>query len=338
MSHMEKLLYLVYIVLFFSIIYMYLDNDQNDQNDQNDIDNSIITDTYVKNPSSYYWINRVDGSGKHIYNNDPINSIYLTLLVKPYQTTACSDKIKCKELNSNCIDGACIPYSNAEIYNSTCCNTDSIQDMGIDTTVFNFPNKYRISLLKMVCENQPIVQHCNLNYTPTITLDDPITQTRQSILDTVINTPYLYSTVKQTITCKNLKDGSRGFGFWNTSADLQHTSIAWFIQIDSADTSGFYAHCQIPAITKNFISFVKLPDLDENEHTYTVDWKKDRIQFSIDGKIVHIETTVIPTDNMAYHNWVDNSVFTYENGSLKHLIQKLKTEKSNQIKSIEIEL
>jgi hypothetical protein len=312
---------------------MYLNNDQNTQNDentQNDIDNnkSIITDTYVKNPTSHYWINRVDGSGKHIYNND---TIYLTLLVKPYQTTECSDKIRCKELNSNCIEGACIPYSNAEIYNGTCCNIDSIQDMGADTTLFNFLNKYRISLLKMVCENKPIVQHCNLRYTPTITLDDPITQTRQSILDTVINTPYLYSSVKQTVTCKNLKDGSRGFGFWNTSADLQQTSIAWFIQIDGSGTSGFYAHCQIPATTKNFISFVKLPDLDENEHTY-------RIQFSIDGKIVHIETVVIPTDNMAYHNWVDNSVFTYENGSLKHLIQKLKTEKSNQIKSIEIEL
>ena len=325
---MSRLLYLVYIVLFFSVIYMYLGNQNN----------SIITDTYIKNPPSHYWINRVDGSGKHLYT---INSMYLTLLVQPYQTTTCSDKIKCSDFNSNCIDNACVPYSNAEIYNGTCCNTDNIQDMSTPTTLFNFPNKYRISLLKMVCENQPIVQHCNLHYTPTITLDDPITQTRQSILDTVINTPYLYSTVNQTVTCKNLKDGSRGFGFWNTSADLQHTSIAWFIQIDSdgSGTNGFYAHCQAPATTAtNFISFVKLPDLDENEHTYTVDWKKDRIQFSIDGKVVHIETAVVPTDNMAYHNWVDNSVFTYENGALKHLIQKLKTEKSNQIKSIEIDI
>ncbi|MCX8480888.1 MAG: NAD-dependent epimerase/dehydratase family protein, partial [Sediminibacterium sp.] len=31
----------------------------------------------------------------------------------------------------------------------------------------------------------------------------------------------------------------------------------------------------------NFISFVKLPDLDENPHVYTVDWKKDKIDFII---------------------------------------------------------
>lgn len=327
---MFLVLFLLYIS-FFIVIYMHI---YSSNNNQSSLPPSLITDKYVKNPASHYWINRSDGSGTHIYDN------YLTLLIRPYQTTACSDKIKCTELNSKCIDGVCVPYSNAEIYNGTCCNTDTMQDAKALTTLFNLPNKYRLSLLKMVCENQPVIQHCNLQYTPTITMDDPITQTRQSILDTVINTPYLYSKVTQTITCTNLKNGSRGFGFWNTSPDLQHTSIAWFIQIDGMDSqmNGFYAHCQIPATTKNFINFVKLPDLDENEHTYIIDWKKDKIQFSIDGKIVHTETIVVPSGNMAYHNWVDNSTFSYENGNLVHIIQKLKTEKSNRIKSIEIEL
>jgi hypothetical protein len=299
---------------------------------------SFITQNHIKNPENFYWINRSDGSGLHDYGKD---ENYLVLSIKPFQTTACSDKVTCKELNSKCIDGVCVPYSNAEIYNGTCCDTfATLGDTNEVTTLFNVADKYRIALLKMVCEKQKSIGNCSLQYTPTITLDDPLSQTRQSILDTVINTPYRYSSVTQTVTCKNLKNGSRGFGFWNTSADLQNTSIAWFIQIDNGnvnDTSnGFYAQCQIPMKTKNFISFVKLPDLDENPHVYTVDWKKDKIDFIIDGKIVHTETVVLPSDKMAYHNWVDNSTFTYENGGLVHLIHKISSEKTNIIESIDI--
>jgi hypothetical protein len=299
---------------------------------------SFITQNHIKNPDNSYWINRSDGSGLHDYGKD---ENYLVLSIKPFQTTACSDNVTCKELNSKCIDGACVPYSNAEIYNGTCCDTfDTLGDANQVTTLFNVADKYRIALLKMVCEKQKSIENCSLHYTPTITLDDPLSQTRQSILDTVINTPYLYSTATQTVTCKNVNNGSRGFGFWNTSADLQNTSIAWFIQIDNGDandtSNGFYAQCQIPMKTKNFISFVKLPDLDENTHVYTVDWKKDKIDFTIDGKIVHSETLVVPTDKMAYHNWVDNSTFTYENGGLVHLIHKITSDKTNIIKSLDI--
>ena len=120
--------------------------------------NSFITPTHIKNPENFYWINRSDGSGMHDYGKD---RNYVVLSIKPFQTTACSGNVTCKELNSKCIDGVCVPYSNAEIYNGTCCDTfETLGDANTATTLFNLPNKYRVALLKMVCENQKC-RFCN---------------------------------------------------------------------------------------------------------------------------------------------------------------------------------
>ena len=232
----------------------------------------------------------------------------------------------------------CVPYSNAEIYNSTCC--DSFDSLKFDPS--DLLSLFRVSLLKMVCENES-VKNCNLSFTPTITLDDPFNQTKQSIKDTVINTPYLYTKVYQKITCKNLNNGSRGFGYWNTTIDLKNTSIAWFIQLSGEkdeSLNGFYIQCQKPMINETDlpISFTKIQDLDENEHSYMIDWKKDSIDFYVDDVIVHTETKNVPNKNMAYHNWVDNSTFTYKNNALVHIIHKTDKEKSNIIKDLQIYL
>ena len=310
-----KLFFILIIVL---LCYLYcMEND------------SFIHSNHVKNPDKHYWINRVDGSGNHDYSNDH----YLTLSITPFHTNQCSARSECKELNVNCLQGNCVPYSNAEIYNSTCC--ESIEDLPVDPN--NKLSQLRKNLLHSVCQSN-LLQNCKLTYTPTLTLDDPFTQTEQAIKDTVINAPYLYSYVKQTIRCKNLKDGSRGFGFWNTSVDFKNTGIAWFIQLSSGDKNdGFYIHCQKPMTDKLNMNLVKIKDLDEEEHEYTIDWKKDSIDFYMDDELVHTETQNVPSIPMAYHNWVDNSVFDYDkSGNLIHLIQNLKEEKSNIIKSLEI--
>lgn len=118
---------------------------------------SFITQNHIKNPENFYWINRSDGSGLHDYGKD---ENYLVLSIKPFYTTACSDKVTCKELNSKCIDGVCVPYSNAEIYNGTCCDTfATLGDTNEVTTLFNVADKYRIALLKMVCEKQKSIAY-----------------------------------------------------------------------------------------------------------------------------------------------------------------------------------
>jgi len=308
------------IVLTLLILLIYLNKSEMD---------SFITSKHIKNPKKHYWINRIDGSGTHNYFE---NDVYLTLTITPYRTNTCSSKSNCKELNVNCLGGKCIPYSNAEIYNGTCC--ESINQLPVDPA--NPLSQLRKNLLQSVCQTNRL-EDCKLSYTPTLTLDDPFTQTMQAIQDTVVNTPYLYSSIKQTIQCKNLKDGSRGFGFWNTTSDLKNTAIAWFIQLSSGDKNdGFYVQCQKPMTDTLNMSFFKLKDLDEKDHHYFIDWKKDAIEFYMDHELVYTEKKNIPNIPMAYHNWVDNSVFTYDSTGLVHVIQDLKQEKSNVIKSLEI--
>lgn len=290
---------------------------------------SVIEKNYVKNPASYYWINRSDGSGKNEYGN---NGVYLTLSISPLNSGKCVSKNDCVGLNVDCIEEKCIPYCNAEIYNNTCC--DSIMDL---PSGGNILTDFRKSLLKTICEDQTINSNCSLSFNPYITLDDPINQTRQAIKDTVINTPYLYSKVTTYITCKGLKNGSRGWGFWNTLPSLTNTAIAWFIQLDGGKDyplNGFYVQCQSPGDSKN-ISLFRLPDLDDNEHKYDIIWEKDSIKFFIDDKLFYTETKFVPQIGMAYHNWVDNSVFSYKDNMLQHLLQNIEEEKQNIITKVE---
>ena len=292
---------------------------------------SSMSPNHIINPPEYYWINRVDGSGKHDYFNDA----YLKLSITPFSTSTCSTRSECKELNVDCIDHVCVPYSNAEIYNGTCC--DTVDNLKVES--YDLLTLYRKSLLKMVCENEVPISNCNLSYTPTITLDDPFTQTKQSIRDTVINSPYLYKNVTQTVQCNNLHNGSRGFGFWNTTTDFKSCAIAWFIQLDGGkdEMNGFYIQCQKPMTGTDIpISFIKIKELDEKEHTYQIEWKKDSIRFYMDNELVHIETKNVPDIHMAYHNWVDNATFTYQNGQLVHIMHPITSEKSNIIKQLEI--
>jgi hypothetical protein len=289
-----------------------------------------LSQNYIKNPPQYYWLNRSDGSGQHSYFTD---GNYLTLTINPLYTGSCSQKSDCKGLNVDCVSNQCIPYSNAEIYNNTCCSTiDSLPSDG------NILTDFRKSLLKTICEDQQIIQNCSLEFNPVLTLDDPINQTRQAIKDTVLNTPYLYNTVTTYVQCKGLNAGSRGWGFWNTLPSLNNTAIAWFIQMDGGKDyplNGFYIQCQSPGDPKN-ISFTKIKDLDEELHRYDIIWTNNSIKFLVDNVLVYTETKFIPNIGMAYHNWVDNSVFSYENNMLVHLLQDLKEEKSNIITSLEI--
>ena len=289
---------------------------------------SVNTKNYIKNPENYYWINRSDGSGKNTYDQ---NGIYLTLSILPLETNKCLTKQNCSGLNVDCIDGYCVPYCNAEIYNNTCC--DSIQSLPSDNILTDF----RKSLLQTICQDQLIIKNCSLKLNPFLTLDDPINQTRQAIKDTVINTPYLYAHSTTYITCKGLTNGSRGWGFWNTWPTLTDTAIAWFIQLNGGKDyplNGFYVQCQ--SIGQNNISLIKIRDLDENEHKYDIIWSKDSIIFLIDNNIVYTEKKFVPQIEMSYHNWVDNSVFSYKDNMLVHLLQNVVEEKSNIITKIEI--
>ena len=319
---------------------------------------SYITDKAIQNPASFYWMNRNDGSGRREYFKD---NNYLTLTISPLRKNQCSVDKDCTGPYESCLNQKCQPYSNAEIYNGTCCDKNAINKLNVDPSnpIFNKLSLFRRALLNLVCENEtPIPEsNCILNWTPTLTIDDPIVQTKQAFKDTVLNTPYLYSDIYQSITCKNLTNGSRGFGFWNTSLDFNQTAIAWFIQLDGKNgvsPNGFFIQIQSPSndikevtpIPPNIsplsnTTLILLPDLDEKNHTYDIIWRDDSIKFIIDGKIVYIETVNIPSVPMAYHNWVDNSLFGYDSsGQLNHILQddNFNSDKSNIIRNLKIVL
>jgi hypothetical protein len=312
----------------------------------NEFEKSYITDHGVKNPPSYYWMNRNDGTGRREYFTP---SGYLTLTISPVKDLSnCKEQSECKQ-DEMCLNNKCHYYSNAEIYNGTCCDSNAVAKLDVQASnpLLNKLSLVRRSLYELACnyDRQPAIpnSNCLLNWTPNIIIDDPITQTKQALQETVLNTPYLYSDVYQTVTCKNLKNGSRGFGYWNTSINLNETAIAWFIQLDGVGgvtKNGFYIQIQVPttSLLPN-ISFIQLPDLDEKEHTYEIIWRKDSIKFYIDHKVVHIETKNVPNVPMAYHNWVDNSLFGYDlNMQLTHILQESNSDRSNIIKNLKIDL
>ncbi len=158
------------------------------------------------------------------------------------------------------------------------------------------------------------------------------------IHDLNLNLPYhanksvvFSANVKATV----LEGGSRGWGFWNTSANFNTMQTAWFMHSNGKIQDGSdYALNGLYAFTQNGtnISYYKLPDLDENKHTYQIEMTTNFVRYSIDNKCVFTETrkAYIPNGYLSFHNWVDNAVFGSENVTIlgieipivMHILQK----------------
>ena len=180
-------------------------------------------------------------------------------------------------------------------------------------------------------------------------VDDPLKEPEQFIRDLFLNLPYAPQNkvvFQGSIQVDNLKGGSRGWGFWNTSVLPPLMQIAWFVQYDGTEQdgivplneSGFYAQTQNGLAGMEMPSSVRLPDLDEGRHDYRIELSKDQVEYFIDGKSVHREKDPnhIPDSPMAFHSWVDNAMFGLKDGAITHILQETNAPRSNTIQSMSI--
>jgi len=165
---------------------------------------------------------------------------------------------------------------------------------------------------------------------------DPSYEWYNSIYDIFKNLPFLAKdkiTYKTRMKVGNLNGGSRGWGFWNTNVDIFAMDVVWFLQmqgdIPGGTTNKFYAQTQL--------KMHPLPPLDEEWHDYEITITPEKIEFFIDGVSVFVETDSknIPSGPMAFHNWVDNSVFDVKELG-KKILQETSGPKSNVCEYMEI--
>jgi len=175
-------------------------------------------------------------------------------------------------------------------------------------------------------------------------LDSPFSHIMQMVRDAFLNLPYKYAKMSCMMKMTNLRDGSRGVGFWNTMTthDMQ---FAWFMQQDGVITkgipyplNGMYAMILISG-RDAFPVYRKIPvaEVDEKWHNYTIDWQRDKIEFYYDGVKVLSEKDYIPDRNLAFHAWVDNSVFLPV-GNNWHLVQQMNAPRSQEIRNLRFEV
>jgi hypothetical protein len=317
--------------------------------------------TEMKNPPASYWFFRSDEGGAQFFDQD---GYYLKQSIQPPIPRGKCDNSdsKCPQDNV-CYNGMCIPpYTNAEIYNNPCCGyeetenackkwiSDNFCEKNKDNPICTFLDvdklkKQLCDLHKEICKGNSSTSVCNLVPNPINIDNNPV----DSLKELFFNVPYLYSDFSITIKVNNLKDGSRGWGFWNTTMSLDMAFI-WFIQQDGICPPGFGELCPSGQLygLNGFYAMIYMPsykdgkyipkiktfklDIDEDWHDYKITWKKDKIVFYMDGKDVYTETEVIPDVNMAFHCWVDNAVF-----APVHVVQNMKRERSQIIKKLSID-
>ncbi|HCT30568.1 MAG TPA: hypothetical protein DIW31_07500 [Bacteroidales bacterium] len=160
--------------------------------------------------------------------------------------------------------------------------------------------------------------------------------------DLFINIPFSAShniVFTARIKVENLKGGSRGWGFWNTNPiPVVGMKTVWFLQQEGdgeASNNGFFAQ----TFTGLKIDSFKLPDLDEGWHDYKIVLNSSTVAYYIDGVAVHVlnDPDFVPDGPMAYHNWVDNSVFDFAGGTGQKLLQKTDSDRKNFTESMTIE-
>ncbi len=215
--------------------------------------------------------------------------------------------------------------------------THSFNQGGIYLTNTIPPTKNNTDYYNAEIYNSPYTQQAPSNVIITPFPVDVITdgiELGNFVYDLFTNVPFAAShnvVFSAKIKVDNLKGGSRGWGFWNTNAiPVIGMKTAWFMQQEgSADQSsnGFFAH------TFNGLQFsaVKLADLDEEWHEYQIVMNTNWVEYFIDGKSVARVTNPagIPNAPMAFHNWVDNAVFTNANGKVGKQMQKNKKSRTN---------
>lgn len=309
----------------------------------------------IYNPPKTYWFARSDKGGSLSWGG----KYYMVQKIEsPKVEGTCTLETAAKDCPlAFCRDKQCVPYTNAEIYNNPCC-LDTISDkcdslwkadpVASKIVSQNFGREI-CKLVSSVCKGKGVAvpegldrKDCNLVVNPSF-VDIPTQELEQFVMDSFLNLPYLYADLTINVQAVGLKNGSRGWGFWNTQGSLSTQNTIWFIHQNGLNPdgspyamNGMYIMIVSSTLGKNVY---KLPDLDEEFHKYRILWKKDSITFFVDGKQVFQETKVLVSQPTSFHCWVDNAVFGIDPVTLmplhwNHLLPD--GPRYNNVKSIEI--
>lgn len=256
---------------------------------------------YSEKDRSPYWLWRIDGDPTNLvvtYGKSEGDKTFLEYRLKKLDAaslktcdssdpTSAADCGKDPDDPSNLVQyicnaqSKCVPHADLDFWNSPCCINTS-QDK-------NDPNISRLA--SAVCNNQLLQDdRCQLEYDTALGfLEDPLFSDLFN-KDLLYNNPYSVGTeIALEVQAINKQDGSLGWGFWNSVADPVPDGFAWFMQQygDANDPdNGFYAMIKVPGDEFTNLRKIKLPDPDENWHTYRIAWADKCIEFFVDGKLV----------------------------------------------------
>lgn len=173
---------------------------------------------------------------------------------------------------------------------------------------------------------------------------------RNSSYDMLVNLPYVARSgleFSAEIRARGLAGGSRGWGFWNTDVFPLAMQIAWFVHYAPGSKKGGGGITPIPAKPGLYacsqnglegVDYFWLGDLDEHWHAYRIRTTAEGVYFFIDGKLVHTASAdAVPSQPMAFHNWVDNALFGIDpKTGVTHILQKSSQPRSNAMRNCRI--
>lgn len=245
------------------------------------------------------WLYRTDGNGVNIHINDSIK-----LIILPTNTG------KSRKMQSN-----------AEVYNNPCCLEYFSKCSNYESIIFPLPYETQIcNILNDICKHSPSISNeCNLQK-PKNSLDRYITNPIQDLKDSYVNVPYLYGIFNITIDTseeKKYKNGTFGFGLWNTASLPKDMELAWFMYFQNSNNTGLYI-----MICGNMSCKYKKMDFFTGKNKYDIVWSDKYFEFYVNDKSVY-KTNKTIHKHMAYHTWIDNlgyDVILNKDGKIKTFV------------------
>jgi hypothetical protein len=113
----------------------------------------------------------------------------------------------------------------------------------------------------------------------------------------------------------DMKQGSRGWGFWKTAKMGRADNVAWFMEQYLAGKPKF-SWSRFGTIHKRKIDLKDIQIKKNVWHTYKIvrDLNAKQTDYFIDGQLSHTSRGIAPTGRMAFHLWIDNQVYSRSKG------------------------
>jgi len=317
-------------------------------------DNYNYSKQTPKNSTFNSWFWREDSSATHYFEYTGIEG--------------CTKDTPCVKLTAQA-NPANNEYTNSEMYNNSCIKDPNLLKLKQNTwgnPLFNnikdicdipYPYQKNTQYLKPfnITSSWNNEKNYYLETNPFALSSKDVEKPWKALRDITFNNPYKANKGLSTRITMDIKaqtkdqGGSRGWGFWNTSLDMDILQLAWFMEYSipqKLNTSNKANRAVVmQSIGKdsknrlNICSTVLDPKKFDiyNWHQYKIEWSNNQVIYYVDNEQVAIHDISLKR-NMAFHNWVDNRNYTEVNKMLKGISNfPLTKNKSNYIKSFKVE-